>query len=180
MPRLICATLLSGILALVTANRYTKVIMDGISGALCKNAVICSRTRSKQRHRSLRRFERPVPEGGRPRFDLYPDVSSYRPGELFDVPGLTLADGSLAKLFSSRHQGTVQRHFHLMAEHGVDGVFLMRMANECEVDGEPWSPLANLMRISDEVVDRVRNAAEAENRVWAIMCVLSHFALRFF
>lgn len=58
-----------------------------------------------------------------------------------------------------------------MAEHGIDGVFVMRNANELSVDNDTWSPLANLMRISDEILDGVRAAAEAEGRVWALMSV---------
>ncbi|KIO17144.1 hypothetical protein M407DRAFT_33210, partial [Tulasnella calospora MUT 4182] len=116
-------------------------------------------------------FEQPIPAGGHPRFDLWPDVSSYDAKELYPVPGLTLpnTNGEPAKLFSSRNPATTKRHFHLMAEHGIDGVFVMRNANELSVDNDTWSPLANLMRISDEILDGVRAAAEAEGRVWALM-----------
>ncbi|KAG8949252.1 hypothetical protein FRC04_008854 [Tulasnella sp. 424] len=116
-------------------------------------------------------FEQPIPEGGHPRFDLWPDVSSYDAKEVYPVPGLTLpnSNGEPAKLFSSRNPATTKRHFHLMAEHGIDGVFLMRNANELAADNDSWNPLANLTRISDEVVDGVKVAAEAEGRVWALM-----------
>ena len=53
-----------------------------------------------------------------------------------------------------------------MAEHGVDGAFLQRFAGQCESGNE------GIMRIRDEVGDRVREAAEKEGRVFAIMCVL--------
>ncbi|KAG8898315.1 hypothetical protein FRB99_007536 [Tulasnella sp. 403] len=121
-------------------------------------------------------FEHPLTEGGHPRFDLYPDVESYAPQEVYGVPGLSLPAGEPAKLFSSRNRTTVTRHFRTMAEHGVDGVFAMRIASECEVDQDPRSPLANLMRIADEVLQSVRQAAEAEGRVWAIMYDLSGVA----
>ncbi|KAG8865215.1 hypothetical protein FRB96_000105 [Tulasnella sp. 330] len=117
---------------------------------------------------------------GHPRFDLYPDMTSYDTRESYAVPGLTLPEptGGMAQLFSSRNPMTVTRHFHLMAEHGIDGVFLQRLANECEVDGIPSSPLASLMRISDETLDLVRGAAEAEGRVWALMYDISGVAPR--
>lgn len=108
-------------------------------------------------------------EGGHPRFDLYPDVSDYSPRELYDVPGLTLPDGGPAKLFSSRNQETLRRHFNIMALHSIDGAFLMRMANECEIDRSHWTPRTDLARANDELLDRVRFAAENEGRVWAIM-----------
>lgn len=52
-----------------------------------------------------------------------------------------------------------------MAEHGVDGAFLQRFAGECDVE----SGSKGIMRIRDEVGERVREAAEREGRVFAIM-----------
>jgi hypothetical protein len=60
-----------------------------------------------------------------------------------------------------------------MARHGIDGAFLQRFGTQCEVDGNYSGPTADLMRLRDEVLDRVREAAEKENRVWAIMYVFS-------
>ena len=57
------------------------------------------------------------------------------------------------------------RHFHWMAEHGIDGAFLQRFASECDVEfGNE-----GIRRIRDEVGDRVLEAAEKEGRVFAIM-----------
>lgn len=58
-----------------------------------------------------------------------------------------------------------------MAMHGVDGAFLQRFAGQCEVDGRTQGGNADIMRLRDEVGDRVREAAEKEGRVFAIMCV---------
>lgn len=66
-------------------------------------------------------------------------------------------------LFSSRNAKTVQRHFRWMAEHGVDGAFLQRFLGQCD----PAS--RGLRQLRDEVGDRVREAAEKEGRVFAIM-----------
>ena len=55
-----------------------------------------------------------------------------------------------------------------MAEHGVDGAFLQRFAGQCDLE----SGNEGIMRIRDEVGDRVKDAAEKEGRVFAIMCVL--------
>jgi hypothetical protein len=118
----------------------------------------------------------PLVDGGHPNFDQYPDTSEYLPEELYPVPGLSLPSTQQgqtqpAVLFSSRNPKTVQRHFHWMAMHGIDGVFLQRFATQCEVDGNTTGATADLMRLRDEVLDRVREAAEKENRVWAIMSV---------
>jgi hypothetical protein len=50
-----------------------------------------------------------------------------------------------------------------MAQHGVDGAFLQRFATEVEGGDD------GIKRIRDEVLDRVREAAEKEGRVFAIM-----------
>jgi len=59
----------------------------------------------------------------------------------------------------------VHRHFNWMAQHGVDGAFLQRFAGQCdrrlENDG--------ILKIRDEVGDRVREAAEKNGRAFAIM-----------
>ena len=60
-----------------------------------------------------------------------------------------------------------------MAQHGVDGAFLQRFL--AEVDREQAGD--GLCRLRDEVGERVREAAEKEGRVFAIMCVPSSFHL---
>ncbi|KAI6028939.1 hypothetical protein EDC04DRAFT_2926311 [Pisolithus marmoratus] len=99
-----------------------------------------------------------VSQGGRPNVDLWPDTSEYSPSELFPIPGLNMANGEPAVVFSSRHPKTVRRHFHWMALHGVDGAFLQRFAGQCDLE------MGNhgIRRVRDEVGERVREAAEAE------------------
>ncbi|KAG1741350.1 hypothetical protein EDB19DRAFT_2024687 [Suillus lakei] len=58
----------------------------------------------------------PIPNGGRPNTDLWPDVSEYSPSELFPAPDLKNVDGEPIFLFSSRHPKTVRHHFHRMAK----------------------------------------------------------------
>lgn len=54
-----------------------------------------------------------------------------------------------------------------MAENGVDGAFLQRFVGQCDLE----TGNEGIRRIRDEVGDRVREAAEREGRVFAIMCV---------
>ncbi|KAG2361877.1 hypothetical protein BDR07DRAFT_1461174 [Suillus spraguei] len=115
-------------------------------------------------HGWLHWFDKPIPDGGHPNTDLWPDVSDYSPSELYPAPGLKNADGNQLFLFSSRHSKTVRRHFHWMALHGVDGAFLQRFAGQCDIEAG-----SAMRKIRDEVGDRVREAAEAEGRVFAIM-----------
>jgi hypothetical protein len=63
-------------------------------------------------HGWLHWFNLPVPNGGKPNIDLWPDVSEYSSSELFPAPGLTFENGQPALLFSSRHPQTVQRSCH--------------------------------------------------------------------
>ncbi|KAG6910617.1 hypothetical protein DXG01_009126 [Tephrocybe rancida] len=135
-------------------------------------------------HGWLHWFDAPIPDGGRVNTDLWPDVTEYSPSELFPAPGLKTAAGEQVFLFSSRHPKTVQRyrtlratrivlitvslpcrHFHWMAEHGVDGAFLQRFASQCDLEAGS----EGIRRIRDEVGDRVREAAEREGRAFAIM-----------
>lgn len=123
-------------------------------------------------HGWLHWFDCPIPHGGRPHMDLLPDVSTYSPSELFPAPGLKTNCGEQVFLFSSRHPKTVQRHFHWMAEHGIDGAFLQRFVSQCN----PEEGSGGIFRIRDEVGDLVRDAAEKENRVFAIMYDVSEVA----
>ncbi|KIK92080.1 hypothetical protein PAXRUDRAFT_830308 [Paxillus rubicundulus Ve08.2h10] len=116
-------------------------------------------------HGWLHWFNAPIPNGGHPNIDLWPDVSEYSPSELYPAPGLKTANDEQVFLFSSRHQKTVRRHFHWMALHGVDGAFLQRFAGECDLEAGS----GGIRTIRDEVGDRVKEAAEAEGRVYAIM-----------
>ncbi|KAI0935767.1 hypothetical protein AcV5_004092 [Taiwanofungus camphoratus] len=123
-------------------------------------------------HGWLHWFNYPMPDGGRPNTDLWPDVSEYSPSELYPAPGLKHASGEQAFLFSSRHPKTVQRHFHWMAQHGVDGAFLQRFAGQTDLEAGN----EGIRNQRDEIGDRVREAAEKEGRVFAIMYDVSGVA----
>ncbi|CAK5268817.1 unnamed protein product [Mycena citricolor] len=111
----------------------------------------------------------PPPSSGRPNTDLWPDTSEYSPSELYDVAGLTHRDGTPARVFSSRDARTVRRHFKWMAIHGVDGAFLQRFVGEVDPAPEGNRDGAGTRGLRDEIGRRVREAAEAEGRVWAVM-----------
>ena len=61
-------------------------------------------------HGWLHWFNYPIPDGGRPNTDVWPDVSSYSPSELYPAPGLKNMSGEQTFLFSSRNAKTVQRY----------------------------------------------------------------------
>ncbi|KXN82473.1 hypothetical protein AN958_02525 [Leucoagaricus sp. SymC.cos] len=107
-------------------------------------------------------FDNQSPDMKHPYVDLFPDVSSYSPSELYPVPGLTRNKNQQTFLFSSRNPITVQRHFHWMAEHDVDGASFPRWVGYLGKGQNLWRSM------NDEVIDHVRQAAEKEGRVFAI------------
>ncbi|EIM92038.1 uncharacterized protein STEHIDRAFT_136079 [Stereum hirsutum FP-91666 SS1] len=123
-------------------------------------------------HGWLHWFDYPVPDGGRINVDVWPDTSEYSPSELYPAPGFKHENGEQAFLFSSRHPKTVQRHFHWMAENGVDGAFLQRFLGATDVEGGD----ERSRNLRDEIGDRVQEAAEKEGRVFAIMYDLAGVA----
>ncbi len=56
-------------------------------------------------------------------FDLWPDVSEYP--RTYPTT-LKRPDGTVASLFSSWDESTVETHFRWMEEYGIDGVFMQR------------------------------------------------------
>jgi Bacterial Ig domain len=96
--------------------------------------------------------------------DFWPDVSEYGSNELF-ATGMTLPDGSPAKVFSAFNQATVVRHFKWMKDNNLDGVFLQRFGSEL---GN-----ATLRGFRNQVTVNVRAGAETYGRVFALMYDIS-------
>jgi hypothetical protein len=105
------------------------------------------------------------PEGRRFTVDMWPDTSEYDPGDLCEVPGLKLPDGSPARLYSAFKRGPVLLHCKWMRQYGIDGVFLSRFV------GETTNP--ERARHINTVLASVREGCHREGRVWAMMLDLS-------
>jgi len=106
-------------------------------------------------------------ESGHGRFvvDMWPDTSEYAPGDLCEVPGLKMPDGSPARLYSAFRPGPALLHCQWMRRYGIDGVFLSRFV------GESADP-ARFAHIN-QVLANVREGCHREGRVWAMMLDLS-------
>lgn len=63
--------------------------------------------------------------------DMWPDVSEY---EKTYPTGLKLADGSVARFFSSTDKSTVDLHFKWMKDYGLDGVFMQRFFGDAKAE----------------------------------------------
>jgi hypothetical protein len=94
-------------------------------------------------------------------FEMWPDLSEFDNDEKYPAPGFTYPDGSPAHLFSSVHPKTVDRHFHWMQEHNIDGVFLQRFLVEAH------NPA------SDQVLANVRQSANKTGRAFGLCYDLS-------
>jgi len=96
--------------------------------------------------------------------DFWPDISELDTDELFTT-GMTLPDGSPARLYSAANRKTVMRHFQWMQTYQLDGVFLQRFNSEL---ADPA-----FFALRNQVAMNVRAGAEAYGRVFAIMYDIS-------
>lgn len=102
------------------------------------------------------------PSESRIHIDMWPDVSEY---EKTYPTGLKLADGSVARFFSSTDKSTVDLHFKWMKEYGVDGVFMQRFFNATRKTEERAA--------STTVLRHALEAASKYDRAIAVMYDLS-------
>ena len=82
------------------------------------------------------------PDENKLRIDMWPDVSEY---EKTYPTGLKLADGNIARFFSSDDKSTVDLHFKWMKQYGVDGVFMQRFFNAAK-SGARHNGSTNVLR----------------------------------
>ena len=76
-------------------------------------------------------------------FEMWPDTAEFGDDELYVAPGFTHPDGTAARLFSSTHEKTVDRHFRWMEQYGIDGVFVQRFLVETAKRRPTWSSVTS-------------------------------------
>ncbi len=91
--------------------------------------------------------------------DFWPDISELDVDELF-ATGMTLSNGTPARVYSAYNRKTVVRHFKWMKDHHLDGVFLQRFVSELTIP--------DLLAVRNQVTLNVRTGAETYGRVFAI------------
>ncbi len=94
--------------------------------------------------------------------DMWPDVSEY---EKTYPTGLKLADGSIARFFSSDDKSTVDLHFKWMKQYGLDGVFMQRFFGAAKPE--------NRLRASTIILKNALEAASKYERAIGVMYDLS-------
>ena len=102
-----------------------------------------------------------LPEAGHLNFEVYPDVTDYNPGSLFQTGFANLGDGQPSKLFSSYKSEVMDKHFKWMQTYGIDGVALQRFLGETK-DGVFRSG-------RDSVTVRMKRAAQKYQKLFYVM-----------
>lgn len=106
-----------------------------------------------------------LPAPGHLSFEMYPDISEYDPGSLFQTGFANLGDGEPAKLFSSFKTDVIDKHFEWMQTYGIDGVALQRFLDETR-DGV-------FKTGRDSIAVRMKRAAQKYQKLFYIMYDMS-------
>ncbi len=88
------------------------------------------------------------------RIDMWPDISEY---EKTYPTGLKLADGTVARFFSSDDKSTVDLHYKWMKEYGLDGVFMQRFFNDTKITSRN-SGATNILRNALQAASKYERA----------------------
>jgi hypothetical protein len=104
----------------IMSNNFKDLVLAGYQGwfATPANNII------KRWYHWCKRDE-PKP-GGFTSFELYPDLSQYQPGDLYQTGYADLHGGGKSLLYDSDRDGVVDLHFQWMKEYGLDGIALQR------------------------------------------------------
>ena len=94
------------------------------------------------------------PDASKIQIDMWPDITEY---EKTYPTGLKLADGSVAKFFSSTDKSTVDLHFKWMKDYGLDGVFMQRFFSAAR-PGPQRSSGAEIIRNAFEAASKYERA----------------------
>jgi len=101
--------------------------------------------------------------------DMWPDVSIYPESATYPVPGFTHPDGSQARLFTSDSKAVVAKHFELLRDYGIDGVWVQRFVVGLPGKGPlPPELVEKYFASHNRITDDIRQSASETGRVWAI------------
>jgi hypothetical protein len=109
-------------------------------------------------------FRSQTPVATNATFDFWPDISELDADELF-ATGMTMSNGTPARVYGAYKHKTVMRHFRWMHDYGIDGVFLQRFSSE--LGDRSFADWRN------QAAYNCRAGAEAYGRVFAIMYDIS-------
>jgi hypothetical protein len=112
-------------------------------------------------------LNRKKPDTTNTRVQMWPDLSEYDADELYDTD-LKFPDGSVAKVYSAWNLKTVMRHFRWMLDYNLDGAMHYRFISR--VSSRP-----EYRAFYNQVLDNIRQSAEAYDRVFAVQYDISDY-----
>ena len=104
-------------------------------------------------------FFKNTPDAANLSVDMLPFNKDIADADLCET-GLTRADGTPIKVFSSQNPRVVAQHFRLMRDHGIDGAAVQRFVGPLAIE--------HLKTRSNRAIQNARLAAEASGRVFYI------------
>ena len=106
-------------------------------------------------------------EPGTATIDFWPDMSEADTDEKYNTPFI-FNDGSIAPVFSSANEKTVDRHFKWMNDYGIDGVFFQQFATNLK--STSTIAKANDKKVLDNII---ASAKTNNNRLVSVMFDIS-------
>jgi hypothetical protein len=97
-------------------------------------------------------------------FDMWPDLSTFPANAVYTIPNWAMGDGTPATLYSGQNPAATLRHFQMMRDEGIDGVFLSEFSTHFATAG--GSNAGDYPYVLN-ILNNVRAAATATGRTWA-------------
>jgi hypothetical protein len=137
------------------SNNFKELVVAGYQGwfATPTNNII-----NRWSHWSKSGDPRP---GGHTSFELYPDLSQFQAGDLYQTGYADLHGGGKSRLYDSDRDGVVGLHFQWMKEYGLDGIALQRFVGSLKNRG--------LRNWRNSTAIRLRNFSGAAGKSFYIM-----------
>ncbi|MCU0858951.1 MAG: glycoside hydrolase family 71/99-like protein [Pontiellaceae bacterium] len=111
--------------------------------------------------------DRKQPNAANFRVQMWPDLAEYEADELYDTD-LGHPDGSVARVYSAWNLKTVMRHFRWMRDYNLDGAVQYRFISR--ISSRPEYRV-----FYNQVLDNIRQSAEAYGRVFAVRYDISDY-----
>lgn len=142
-------------------NNFKELVLAGYQGwfATPANNII------EKWHHWCKRDE--PKRGGFTSFEIYPDLSQYQRGDLYQTGYADLHGGGKSFLYDSDRDGVVDLHFQWMKEHGLDGIALQRFVSNLHNE--------KLLEWRNSTALRVKNFSTAAGKTFYIMYDISSY-----
>ncbi|MDF2539736.1 MAG: xylosidase/arabinosidase [Herbinix sp.] len=104
-----------------------------------------------------------APEPGAVHFEVFPDLSEYPEGVMYDTRLGKYLDGTPVRVYQAHEPEVIDVHFSWMQKYGVDGVGVQRFYTTTSIEEQP----------EPHHLTAVKNAAEKYERIFYVMYDMS-------